>query len=424
MRSLNLLVLSACISMQATAQQPSEPIQINEIETEEIQFIQPIEIDDTLRIERVESFELTKDILITLKDLEASIRVTALEDASNKYNVDKDLYLALLELSDAATASENKKKWDSMDWNKAIFQGYRPQRFIEQKSRGFRVVVFEVVSSNGQIDQSKPIVYAFAATQLYGVMRSLKDWTANIGYGIPQTNSSASMKVIDELIGDLKGRKVILTGQSLGGMVSHGIAYAAITRIINQNPELSGNFENAGTSPIRSITFGIPGMVDTLPIILKGTNKKKRWNLIKVPELENFGAFESYFYAPDLLPRLGTHFGNNRELKLSLIKLEDGENYCMNIPLIRDALERHLKCGFARAFRKGVEFEENTFKRKQIKIPKFLLRLNAGITTGLLDLSTMFSNKVNSQAFETNVTAPTPVSQTPATATQAPDKTN
>jgi hypothetical protein len=188
--------------------------------------------------------------------------------------------------------------------------------------------------------------YTFAATQLMaagpdGQIRpsiDMNDLLTNASFGLHQLESAAAAEVMRDVRADLQsGNKVLMTGQSLGGMMSHGLGY-----LVARELRESGALNLADN--LQVLSWGIPGMGETIRTYLR--RKYGREEELD-PALVSLN-FEEIAYSIDPLRGIGDHFGRVTTIdELSLRPDEDG-NYAA-LPLLN--LEAHLLPAFERAVR-------------------------------------------------------------------------
>lgn len=291
-------------------------------------------------------------------------------------NLTRDENLTL-ELSEMATGTSN------VDPKKFFFpesvNGNVTKIYYDLFS-GFQAYRVSVETEEGQV-----IVYAFSATQLtektgpgYEDRKSLidtRDWMANLTMGQAQIESLPARKLMADVVSDLKtGQKVLMGGQSLGGMVSHALAYTILLEMNEAKMELDPN-------QFKAIGWGIPGMKDMVEKFNHVSLKRK----IRVDETLAEKYLTTLFFDIDILPRMGRHFGTIKVLPAKALVLRAGEKYAMDIPLIRGYLEAHLYPGFKRAITSGgIPQKGSEFKRRQVIFPKFVQGIARSIGYGVL----------------------------------------
>ncbi len=190
--------------------------------------------------------------------------------------------------------------------------------------------------------------YAIAATQLSEADSSsptgvrsrldLRDWITNVSTGQPQLESRAANQMMQEMVNDaIEGKRVHVTGQSLGGMLGHALGYLAHRELRNRNRrDVADN--------LQIYSLGSAGVTDLVKDYLR-----KRYGLTEDidPALVEDNLL-TVFFANDILPRYGKHFGEVRVMDPVHASPTEGQSYSFQIPFFTRNLESHLLPGFER----------------------------------------------------------------------------
>lgn len=287
---------------------------------------------------------------------------------------DENLTLELSEMATGTSSVDPKKFFFPETVNGNVTKIYH------DLFSGFQAYRVSVETDEGQV-----IVYAFSATQLtertgpgYDERKAridTRDWMANLTMGQAQIESLPARKLMADVVSDLKaGLKVLMGGQSLGGMVSHALAYTILLDLRDAKMDPDPN-------QFKAIGWGIPGMKDMVERFNRLSLKRK----IQVDEKLAEKYLTTLFFDIDILPRMGRHFGMIKVLPAEALVLRAGEKYAMDIPLIRGYLEAHLYPGFKRAITTGgIPQNGSEFKRRQVILPKFVLGIARSIGYGIL----------------------------------------
>jgi hypothetical protein len=188
--------------------------------------------------------------------------------------------------------------------------------------------------------------YTFAATQITTrgpdgeLRRSLDtaDVLTNFSFGLHQMESAAATELMQDVLADLRNNnKVMMTGQSLGGMMSHGLGY-----LVARQLREAGELALADNLSVRS--WGIPGVGETIRNYIRRKHGREEELDPALLALD----FEEFAYAIDPLRGIGEHFGRVTTIDSLSLAPDEGDGYTL-LPSMN--IESHLLPAFERAVR-------------------------------------------------------------------------
>lgn len=275
------------------------------------------------------------------------------------YHIVQDLRVSLA-LSNAATMTPRDRPETI---NLSVQPGSEVVKTFVDEYSGFQAYKIRHIHNGVET-----FTYSIAATQLSETDSSsstgqrsrldVRDWVTNISTGQPQLESRAATQMMQEMVNDaIEGKRVHVTGQSLGGMLGHALGYLAHRELRNRNRrDVAGN--------LQVYSFGSAGVTDLVRDYLR---KREGLNEEIDPALVEDN-FLTVFFANDYLPRYGKHFGEVRVMDSDYAAPTEGEKYSFQIPFLTRNLESHLMPGFKR----GIEYlphEETECLPEPLRLP-------------------------------------------------------
>lgn len=232
----------------------------------------------------------------------------------------------------------------------------------------------QAVKVKSVVESREVLAYVFGATQIgFGAQKlssktDRRDIYTVAAFGLPQVQSKAADEIIADIKQDVRdGKTVHLTGQSLGGILSHSLGYISMYQLKNEN-------SSELMDKINVVSWVLPGVSSMLSQYMSNKYKIKKYKLDKEITSKNF---LSIYTSIDPLLKIGEGFGKERVIPVEKLVTVLGRNYLKNNPNIKLRLEMHLYPALKQALDNDLLPDETAEvdNSKKIKISKVLIRV-------------------------------------------------